>query len=435
MAVMKSSTSAPRAGRGSSVTVAVSLGELTPGVRLRTPIYENRLDRDLLLLAAGTVVTDKALENLRSRGVTHVRVDPSEITRLTGQAASSARPCEIEKQRTTATRFALSPESLLHKVSRHRATRYDAERMSAFSNAYESALATISTLSGNLASGSLQDAPELASVSADSIVRITQDLDLFVALGVKPENAGLPEKHSTQVAMLAMSVGTLFGLRPSDLIELGVGCLIHDTGMMLLREDVRQTNRRLSNLEFLEVTKHPAITYDLLSRLRDVPTGSRMVAYQMHERCDGSGYPRGRSAAQIHPLAKIAAVADVYVALVSDRPWRPGLLPYKAMEQIIRDTRDGLFDPDVIRALLKTVSLFPIGSGVETSDGRVGTVVRTNRELFTRPVVELWRPGEPMSPEVVDLSQNHAVSITRAIKDARAIIARPGAVSLEDFWE
>lgn len=435
MPVMKSPINAPRAGRGMSATVTLSLSELTPGIRLRTPIYENRLDRDVLLLAAGTMLTPKALKNLRDRGASHVRVDASEITRLTGQSAPLARPGVVAADRTSATRFALSSESLLHKVARHRATRYDAIQVNAFSNAYNSAVATISTLSTNLASGSLQDAPELAAVSADSLVRITQDLDLFVALGVKPENAGAPERHSTQVAMLAMSIGTMFGLRPSDLIELGVGCLIHDTGMLLLRGDVRQTSRRLSNLEFLEITKHPAITYDLLSRLREVPTGSRMVAYQMHERCDGSGYPRGRGAGQIHPLAKIAAVADVYIALVSNRPWRPSLLPYKAMEQIIRDTRDGLFDPEVVRALLRTVSLFPIGSRVQTSDGRVGTVVRTNRELFTRPVVELWQPGCALAPDVVDLAETDSITITRAIKDLAIDEPRPGAISSQDFWE
>lgn len=417
------------------MTATLSVEDLKPGVRLHSPIFEARSDRDVLLLAAGTVLTGKTLQTLRDRGATHVLVDAAEMSRLTGRGVSARHPIEAEPQRTSASRFALTSESLLHKVARHRATRYDEAQVNAFSNAYQSAVETISTLSGNLASGNLHDAPELATVSAHSLDRITQDLDLFVALGVKPENAGEPERHSTQVAMLAMSIGTMFGLRPSDLIELGVGCLIHDTGMLLLRTDARQTSRRLSNLEFLEITKHPAITYDLLSRLRDVPTGSRMVAYQMHERCNGSGYPRSRSAAQIHPLAKIAAVADVYVALVSNRSWRPGMLPYKAMEQIIRDTRDGLFDPEVVRALLKTVSLFPIGSAVETSDGRVGIVVRTNRELFTRPVVELWQPGCAFAPDVVDLAQDESILITKAIKNITATEPRPGGISAQDFWE
>ena len=72
----------------------------------------------------------------------------------------------------------------------------------------------------------------------------------------------------------------------------------------------------------------------------------------MDERCDGSGYPRGRKGKQIHPLAKIAAVADVFVAPISPWPHRPGFLLYKAMEHLIQGTKQGLYDTNAVRGLL-----------------------------------------------------------------------------------
>ncbi len=139
---------------------------------------------------------------------------------------------------------------------------------------------------------------------------------------------------------------------------------------------------------------------------------SRMVAYQIHERCNGNGYPRNRQASMIHQAAKVAAVADVYVALVSPRSHRPALMPYYAVEHLIYGVKDGQFDSSAVRALLKTISLFPIGSYIKLSDHRVARVIRANPEHFGRPVVEVWSPDKlDQASEVVDLSENSQIAI------------------------
>jgi HD-GYP domain-containing protein (c-di-GMP phosphodiesterase class II) len=141
-----------------------------------------------------------------------------------------------------------------------------------------------------------------------------------------------------------------------------------------------------------------------------------MVAYQMHERCDGSGYPRGCQGGRIHELAKVAAVADVFVALVCPRPHRPGIVPYHAVKKILLDTKDGLFDVKAVRALLKTVSLFPIGSYVALNDGRVGRVVRASGDFYDRPIVEVWRRDDPYhNRSLVDLSQQEELHISSTL--------------------
>jgi HD-GYP domain-containing protein (c-di-GMP phosphodiesterase class II) len=219
--------------------------------------------------------------------------------------------------------------------------------------------------------------------------------------------------------MLAMSIGTVLGLARQELIELALGCLIHDAGMLHVNPAYVNSQKPLGRSEFLEITKHPALTFDLVRQLPDVPAGARMVAYQMHERCNGTGYPRQRSANQIHPLAKIAAVADVFVALVSPRPHREGMLPYHAIEKVLQMASAGELDRDAVRGLIKTVSLFPIGSFVETSDGRIGRVLRANRELYARPTLELWYPSEPGRIEAVDLAHNDRLQIVRPLNGTK----------------
>ena len=115
-------------------------------------------------------------------------------------------------------------------------------------------------------------------------------------------------------------------------------------------------------------------------------------------------YPKRRTAKRINFLTKISAVADTYVALVTERGHRPALQPYFAVETILKDVRNGLFDPMAVRGLLETISLFPIGSFAQRSDQRVGRVIRSNGAHFTRPIMEIWQPDkmEIWQPDKLD---------------------------------
>ena len=144
--------------------------------------------------------------------------------------------------------------------------------------------------------------------------------------------------------------------------------------------------------------------------------GVRMIFYQMHERCDGSGYPRGITGDKIHPLAKIAAVADAYVALVSPRPHRPAMLPYHAIVKMLADVKAGLYDSKVVRALLHTVSLFPIGSFVELNNSLVGKTIRANGDRYDRPILEVWnRTHLTAAPRLVDLAEQTDLKVVKPL--------------------
>lgn len=88
------------------------------------------------------------------------------------------------------------------------------------------------------------------------------------------------------------------------------------------------------------------------------------------------------------------------------------------MEHLIRSARNGEFDQSVVRALLHTVSLFPIGSCVEINDGSFGKVVRANRDAYTKPVVERWTPDSAILPAtLVDLNSERDLRVVRAVTD------------------
>jgi HD-GYP domain-containing protein (c-di-GMP phosphodiesterase class II) len=296
-------------------------------------------------------------------------------------------------------------------------TAYGDTDVARFMQTFEESTAELEKFFQAMHAGRTASVAGMETIAQQGLERISEDRDLFVALGLNPPPGEMAGRHSLHTAMLAISIGATLGYDDRTLVELGIGCLIHDLGMLRVERARHQDGRILGNSDFKEIAKHPLHTFELLrQQLNWIPRASRMVAYQMHERCNGSGYPRGRSARQIHELAKVAAVADVFLALCSPRPHRPGLMPYYALERMLHGVKDGLYDPAAVRALLKTVSLFPVGSFVRISDGRIGKVLRANGADYARPVVAAWQSdGNPNESTVVDLSQESELRVVAAL--------------------
>jgi HD-GYP domain-containing protein (c-di-GMP phosphodiesterase class II) len=307
--------------------------------------------------------------------------------------------------------------SLESRIARLGARPYDHRTAIQFSEANEAALGQLERLTLALEEGTASDTRATESITRSSIEQAAQDLDLFVRLGINPPSIDSVGRHNLHVAMLATAVGANMGFDESALTEMGVGCLLHDLGMRKINQSVYRSPRLLSDQEYQQIVEHPIHTLSVLGKHLDrVSFNTRMVAYQMHERCNGSGYPRARGTNQIHQLAKIAAAADVYVALVSRRPHRPAMMPYHAVAHLLVGVKEGLFDSQAVRSLLKTISLFPIGSYVALSDGRVARVLRANPEDYCRPIVEAWRPGQVGdTPHIVALAEHPQLSIVRPL--------------------
>ncbi len=191
------------------------------------------------------------------------------------------------------------------------------------------------------------------------------------------------------MSTLEMAIGVEMGLDATNVRHLSFAGLIHDWGMLRVPEKIRNAPRRLTSTGFLHIQKHPIHVLEILQCVSGILSVVPVVCYQIHERINGTGYPRARSGNAIHQFARILQVADAYVALTSPRPFRPPLMPYAAMECLVRLSRDRAVDPAVVRSLLQVLSLFPLGSFVTLTDGSVGRVLRRNGSHYTSPIVQL----------------------------------------------
>jgi HD-GYP domain len=195
--------------------------------------------------------------------------------------------------------------------------------------------------------------------------------------------------HMLNVCLLAINIAAAANYSRNQILEIGIGALLHDVGMLLVPEEIRFKKGRLTRDEWYEVQKHAILGLHILEKVDRLPETARFVAYQTHERENGRGYPKQRSGRLIHKFAKIVQVADIFESLCSPREYRVPYIPYRAMELLIKMSGQNLISGDLVKAFLTYASLFPIGSMVELNDHRLAKVIQGNELYYTKPVVSV----------------------------------------------
>jgi HD-GYP domain-containing protein (c-di-GMP phosphodiesterase class II) len=216
-------------------------------------------------------------------------------------------------------------------------------------------------------------------------------------------------QHSIDVTALGILLGQrLFrergwldyrGIRQFHRLEerlhlLGLGLLLHDVGKLAIPTEVTQKRDPLTTEEWELMRSHPRLGLELL-RGDDFSPLVKAIVLRHHERWDGSGYPDGKRGNEIHEMARIAAVADVYDAMTSERLHAPAKPAHEAVRTILEGSGT-LFDPDVVEVFSRLVAPYPPGVELRLLDGRRAVVVSVPEEALDRPRVRVIdAPGEP----------------------------------------
>jgi HD-GYP domain-containing protein (c-di-GMP phosphodiesterase class II) len=276
---------------------------------------------------------------------------------------------------------------------------------------------------GKLSREAIDDMTEIA----DLIVRdVTRNVHSAMALNDLANADGYTLKHSLSVTTLGLALGVrvmrkygwidAHGKRRFDaggdrLSALGVGLLLHDVGKLAVPPEILRKTTALDETEWKAIREHPVLGVEILKR-DGISALSRAVVRSHHERWNGSGYPDGRAGQDIHQFARIAAVADVFDALTSDRYYRKALSTAEAWTFIER--RVGVdFDPEVVDVFKSFVAPYPPGTRVVLSDGYCGFVKHVRQDAVRTPVVRIvMNPaGELIPPREIDLSSMPGLSV------------------------
>lgn len=198
--------------------------------------------------------------------------------------------------------------------------------------------------------------------------------------------------HSVNVCAIALIIGSAMRMSRSDLEYLGIGALLHDIGKIFVDSKILNKPGRLEPEEYDQVKSHTRDGYEFLKEKICISYISSHVAFQHHEREDGSGYPRGITGDQIHRFAKIVAVADVYDAMTSYRIYKKAMPSHVVLNKIKAEA-DRKFDRTVVQCLEKMVAPYPIGSVLLLSNGEQVVVDRVTKSECRVRVISGERTG------------------------------------------
>jgi HD-GYP domain-containing protein (c-di-GMP phosphodiesterase class II) len=156
------------------------------------------------------------------------------------------------------------------------------------------------------------------------------------------------------------------------------------------------------------------------------PDSVCQIALQHHEHWDGTGYPQRLSGDSINRSALIVSVADAFIAMLNKKSYRDSMTGYQAMKTIVAETAS-CFSPNVLQAFVKTIGIYPIGSGVLLNDGSIARIISVNDSAPLRPVLQVIAGKNGAIVEksgAIDLLTNKTLFITRDV-DVKSVLRQP----------
>lgn len=239
---------------------------------------------------------------------------------------------------------------------------------------------------------------ELDQIVMDLVGAVIEDENTMVNIESLKSYDDYTYHHSLSVAVLALAIGQSYGLSRRNLEYLGKAALMHDIGKIYIPIEIINKPGFLSESEYELVKTHSQKGYTFLIGNGIGSSTVRKAVLHHHEHVDGSGYPAGLRGSEIPILSRIIALADVYDAITSKRTYRAPLPVAEALEYIMGSV-DTLFDYDVVKAFMKKVEIYKVGSYVQLSNGSTAKVL--NAQNLMRPVIEDTKDGS-----VIDLMRD-----------------------------
>lgn len=372
----------------------IKVSELREGMMFDAPVF---IEGDSVFIAAGVPIKASEIERLRKWSVLDVETDGKPVSAV---ATPAAQP---EKKRWV-------PGA-------------DKKHVMAYLDAVDALDGVLEDI------GAQVPVPRerIDSIAQRLIERVRDARNEMVQVVVFTEQ---PRKRlaasSVSSAILSAVIGMQLKLTAHHLLQLTVGALLHDAGMLSVPAAITEKQGKLSAEDLIEIRKHPLHSYRVIDKMLKYPQEVAEVALHHHERWDGKGYPRHLRGEDIALNARIVAVAESYAAMVKERPYRSSMIGYNAMKSILSDN-GRQFDPRILKAFLSSTGVFPIGSIVQLNNSAIGRIVSLNAEAPLRPRVELLvdETGKNLDePVSVDLLERKTLFIVKAI-DPRSLDAAP----------
>ena len=272
------------------------------------------------------------------------------------------------------------------------------------------------------------------STLADQAQRIVSQLnqgDGLLRLALRPSyTESFLGAHPVNVAILAALVGEGKKFDQKQQLRMVVAALVHDIGMTRLDPEILQNERSLTAKEQKELQQHPNYGAEIiLARLGIGYTWLADAVRQEHERAKGQGYPNKLALDNIDPTAQLIGLLDVFEAIIHPRSQHDAVGPGNAVKQVI-ETHSELFSPQMVKAFVEAISVYPVETYVLLNTGQIGRVISTHRRNPLRPVIEVQTDHNRQrlsSTKEINLQEHPVLSIVKSLNtiEVQKLVSKP----------
>ncbi len=284
------------------------------------------------------------------------------------------------------------------------------------------ATSTIRDLSEKIIDGEAADTHAINEAVTHILDELQEQEDLIRNLTSIKSIDNYTFEHSVNVCILSLvildSARQQASFAALDHLELGQGAMLHDIGKLVIPREILQKPGSLTEEEFEIVRRHPTAGHNILNEFEPDSLAPR-VALSHHERIDGTGYPEGISGEEIGAASRIAAVADVYDAVTSDRAYRKRMQPVEAVD-LLRSVAGTHLDAELVDYFTCRVAHYERGAIVRLNTDELAVVVSQDENSASQPVVRVVVDREERvldEPVEIALSEEQEMHIAEALED------------------
>ena len=265
----------------------------------------------------------------------------------------------------------------------------------------------------------VQNKPQEARQQAEALSKSLVDkmlVDGDICIRLLTDAAGdKASAHAMNVAVISLLMGRSFGLADADMLDLGVGAILHDIGKLDLPDRVRHRDDQFSGAEQRFYEEHVAHGVGHARKMGLSP-GATLVIAQHHEHADGTGFPLRLNTDRMTAASRIVALVNRYDNLCNPHVAAKALTPHESLSLLFAQGKSK-FDTAILGAFIRMMGVYPAGSTVQLTDDRYAMVVGVNSTRPLKPRVLVHEPGVPRDEAlVVDLESCPGLGIRRSIK-------------------
>jgi len=256
----------------------------------------------------------------------------------------------------------------------------------------------------------------VSCIASDIVEELMDQKEVLIHLTGIATHDDCTLSHSLNCAIYSALLARAWGFTVSQIKVITCGALLHDIGKVGIDTQLLNKLDALTTEEIEIIKQHPALGFKMLTKKRlEISSLVAHMAWQHHERIDGSGYPRGLKGEEIFSYARLLSITDVYDAITAHRPYQEALMPEVAYN-VICDGLGSSFDQEFGELFLSKIALFPPGTEVLLNTGELAIVVSVSGSAPKRPMLRLISDPEGIPytpPKDISLIANPELSILR----------------------